>query len=94
MAKKPSLQDATLSLENTLPHQILEHLDFSETQKQVAALMKSVFHETTLNENKIRFIKEQLHDQRYQINPTIIAEQLLQCVDNTDLSTTELTVEA
>lgn len=93
MAKKPRLQDATLSLENPLSHQILDQLDFSETQKQVAALMKSVLHETTLNENKICFIKEQLNDQRYQINPKIIAEKLLECADNPDLAATELSVE-
>ncbi len=93
MAKKPRLHDSTLSLETPLSHQILDQLDFSETQKQVAALMKAVLHETTLNENKICFIKEQLNDHRYQVNPKIIAEKLLECVDNPDLTATELSVE-
>ena len=39
--------------------------------------MRSVLHETSQNENKIRFIKELLHDQRYQINPKLIASEML-----------------
>ena len=60
-----------------LPLPLDERLDFTESRQQVTTLMRSVLHETSQNENKIRFIKELLHDQRYQINPKLIASEML-----------------
>ena len=60
-----------------LPLPLGESLDFTESRQQVTTLMKSVLHETTQNENKIQFIKELLNDQRYQINPKLIASKML-----------------
>lgn len=57
---------------------ILGDLDFTLSQQQVARLMASVLHETSQNETKIRFIKELLHEQRYPINPKIIAHKMLE----------------
>ncbi|MCR9191559.1 MAG: flagellar biosynthesis anti-sigma factor FlgM [Gammaproteobacteria bacterium] len=89
MAKKPQQQSAQESLENAIQQSLLEQLDFTTTQKQVDALMKSVLHDTTLNANKIKFITEQLHDKRYQVNAKNIAEKMLEHVDKLDVAPAE-----
>lgn len=66
--------------------ELSEKLDFSNTQKQVDALMKSVLSNHTLNKNKVNFIQEQLHDQRYQINPKIIAHKMFEHLEDADLA--------
>lgn len=73
--------------------QLLKTLDFTETQKQVDTLMKNVLYDNTLNENKIRFIQEQLHDQRYQVHPKIIVKKMFEHLDSSDLTQEELSVE-
>lgn len=73
--------------------QFLDNLDFTASQKQVDALMKNVLHDNTLNENKIRFIQEQLHDQRYHINPKIIVKKMFEHLDNSDVTPLEVSVE-
>ncbi|MGV3739906.1 MAG: flagellar biosynthesis anti-sigma factor FlgM [Gammaproteobacteria bacterium] len=73
--------------------QFLSNLDFTESQKQVDALMKAVLQDNTINANKIRFIQEQLHDQRYQINPKIIANKMFEHLDNTDIAPEEITMQ-
>ncbi|MCX7091031.1 MAG: hypothetical protein NTU48_06235 [Legionellales bacterium] len=64
--------------------QLLEKLDFTTTQKQVDALMKTVLYDNTLNKNKLRFIQEQLHDQRYQIHPKIIVNKMFEHMESVD----------
>jgi len=71
----------------SLPHQLSDKLDFSATQKQVDSLMKNVLSHHTMHKNKLRFIQEQLHDQRYQINPKIIAHKMFEHVEDSDLTT-------
>jgi transcriptional regulator CtsR len=78
MAKKEQKQTSALHA------QLLEKLDFTATQKQVDDLMKTVLCDNILNKNKIRFIQEQLHDQRYQINPKIIANKMFEHMENAD----------
>jgi hypothetical protein len=73
--------------------QFLEKLDFTASQKQVDALMKTVLHDNTLNEHKICFIQEQLHDHRYQINPKIIAKKMFEHLDSRDLKPEEASLE-
>lgn len=81
-------------MSTTAQNRLIDQLDFSNTQRQVDSLMKTVLHETNLNENKIRFIKEQLSDQRYQINAKMIASKLLEYADDTKHSSTpELVTE-
>jgi anti-sigma28 factor (negative regulator of flagellin synthesis) len=87
MAKKPHITHQSVQA------QLLKTLDFTETQKQVDTLMKNVLHDNTLNENKIRFIQEQLHDQRYQIHPKMIAKKMFEHLDSSDLTQAELSVE-
>lgn len=87
MAKEPK------SNPHSAQEQLLDALDFTGTQKQVDALMKTVLHDNTLNENKIRFIQEQLHDQRYQINPKIIVRKMFEHLDSHDIEQAELSVE-
>lgn len=87
MAKEPKKNHLSIQA------QLLDTLDFTATQKQVDTLMKNVLHDNTLNENKIRFIQEQLHDQRYQIHPKIIAKKMFDHLDNSDLLPAELSVE-
>jgi anti-sigma28 factor (negative regulator of flagellin synthesis) len=78
MHKKSSANcPKTLQTGADLPLPLGESLDFTESRQQVTTLMKSVLHETTQNENKIQFIKELLNDQRYQINPKLIASKML-----------------
>ncbi len=79
MAKKNQKQAPSLHA------QLLDKLDFTSTQKQVDALMQTVFYDNSLNKNKIRFIQEQLHDQRYQINPKIIIYKMFEHMDSIDL---------
>lgn len=78
MTKKEQKQTSALHA------QLLEKLDFTATQKQVDDLMKTVLYDNILNKNKIRFIQEQLHDQRYQINPKIIANKMFEQMKNAD----------
>lgn len=78
MAKKEQIKTPALQ------SQLLEKLDFTATQKQVDDLMKTVLYDNILNKNKIRFIQEQLHDQRYQINPKIIANKMFEHMENAD----------
>ena len=87
MAKEPKINP------HSAQTQLIEALDFTGTQRQVDALMKAVLHDNTLNENKIRFIQEQLHDQRYQINPKIIVRKMFEHLDNHDIEQAELSVE-
>ncbi len=91
MAKKPP-KHAT-HMETASPTPFLDKLDFTATQKQVETLMQTVLHENMLNENKIRFIKEQLNDKRYQINPKMIIAKMFEHIDNTDVSPAELPAE-
>ena len=87
MAKEPKINP------HTAQTQLLEALDFTGTQRQVDALMKAVLHDNTLNENKIRFIQEQLHDQRYRINPKIIAKKMFEYLYSYDIEQAEMSVE-
>ena len=87
MAKNPQ------NYPHSAQEKLLDNLDFSATQKQVDALMKTVLHDNTLNENKICFIQEQLNDQRYQVHPKIIAKKMFEHLDNSDLPRIEETVE-
>lgn len=87
MAKKPNNNHQSVQA------QLLKTLDFTATQKQVDTLMKNVLHDNTLNENKIQFIQEQLHDQRYQINPKLIAKKMFDHLDSSDLTQAEMSVE-
>lgn len=70
--------------EHSVKAKFLKNLDFTETQKQVDALMKTVLQDNTINANKICFIQEQLHDQRYQINPKIIVNKMFEHLDNNE----------
>lgn len=79
MAKKPTMNSPLIHrAEVVLPQEILDNLDFTATQKQVDTLMQTVLHDTSLNENKVQFIKEQLADGRYEVHPKIIASKLLE----------------
>ena len=71
----------------------LQHLDFTETQKQVDALMKTVCHDNTIHAHKIRFIHEQLQDQRYIINTNIIAQKMFEDWDNSEWTAAEISSE-
>lgn len=88
MAKKDSKKPTSLQ------SKLLEKLNFTETQRQVDALMKTIVHDNTLNENKIYFIQEQLQDLRYQINPKIIVHKMFEHLDSTDLDRTHLEIPA
>lgn len=76
--------------EHSVNAQFLNNLDFSTSQKQVDALMKTVMQDNTNNATKIRFIQEQLHDQRYQINPKIIVRKMFEHLDNNENVLTEM----
>lgn len=91
MAKNPSKHLAHMEASSSTP--FLDNLDFTATQKQVETLMQTVLHENMLNENKIRFIKEQLNDKRYQINPKMIITKMFEHIDNTDVTPAELPAE-
>lgn len=86
MAKKNQEQAPSLHA------QLLDKLDFTSTQKQVDALMQTVFYDNSLNKNKIRFIQEQLHDQRYQINHKIIVYKMFEHMDSIDLEAVSVEV--
>ena len=70
--------------EHSAKNYFLSDLDFTQTQKQVDALMKAVLQDNTINANKIQFIQEQLHDQRYQINPKTIVNKMFEHLDNSE----------
>ena len=58
---------------------ILQSIDFNETQHLVEALKKSL--DLQSHKNKINFIKEELANNTYEINESVIAAKILEYTD-------------
>lgn len=76
------------------PEKLRGALDFTASQKQVNDLMKTVFQDNTLNEHKIQFIQEQLHDKQYHINPNLIAAKMFEHLNRQDINESEISLES
>lgn len=65
----------------------LNELDFSDSSKQLEELKQIIFNAVETNEAKIKFIKEEILANKYQIQNTLIAEKMLEYVPTQALET-------
>jgi anti-sigma28 factor (negative regulator of flagellin synthesis) len=58
--------------------ELLSHLHFADTAKQIQALEELIFSDFEINQSKIEFLKEEISADRYEINSLKIAKHLIE----------------